>query len=486
MGRGHKNILIQNAESDIVIDKREVGFYKTPRFIAKYMTERVIEYTKGKRVLDPCCGMEDLIEVFLEKNYIVDGMDIIKYKKDYRCNYIQRDFFDFYKKKRKDTEYDILIANPPYNCNEVDYVKNKRKEFKELFADVGVHNTYAMFISAMIDIAKDNAIIGVICSDSFLTAKFYKNLREKIIETCSIHEITLCPKSLFKSEDADVKTCILILQKGRKHQGNILIRSRAYSIEKFKKELLERDGISCRLDSVILQDKRDNLEFVIDCPEKIKKLFNNKRIGDKYKCITGISTGNDKKYLSSKKVEGFTTPFYKNPGKDRFFTNKVLYIIDDYMRISEKEKNFIVRNKEYIAKGGITCSSMGVKFSACKLPSNSVFGVNPNIICSEDDAWWLLAYLNSSLVKYLVRGVLIRGNMVTSGYISRLPLIDFSQEIIVRLANLGKRAYENVRKSKAIEDEVREIDKLIYDYIALDINEINLIEEFRDNIVDMS
>lgn len=74
---------------------------------------------------------------------------------------------------------------------------------KGLF-DVGVHNMYSMFLSAMIDMAKDGCLIGVVISDSFLTSTYHTKLREKILRACSLHQLILCPANLFWNQKADV------------------------------------------------------------------------------------------------------------------------------------------------------------------------------------------------------------------------------------------------------------------------------------------
>ena len=97
-------------------------------------------------------------------------------------------------------KYDYFIANPPYNCHEVELIKDNKKDLKKIFSDVGIYNTYSMFISAIIDLAKPNAIIGLITHDSFFTAKYHESLRRKIVKECAIHEITMCPTDLFKGK----------------------------------------------------------------------------------------------------------------------------------------------------------------------------------------------------------------------------------------------------------------------------------------------
>ncbi|MDZ5010718.1 N-6 DNA methylase, partial [Clostridium perfringens] len=135
-----------------------------------------------------------------------------------------------------------------------------------------------------------------------------EGLRKKILKTCSIHEITMCPTDLFSEQGADVRTSIVILQKGLDFQGNIIINNRCTN----KNELIKTLNSNKNkykvnsLKNIILNNKYDNSEFLIECPEDIKILFNNDRLKDKFNCITGISTGNDKLYLSTEKVEPYT------------------------------------------------------------------------------------------------------------------------------------------------------------------------------------
>ncbi|GAB6170201.1 hypothetical protein JCM1393_26610 [Clostridium carnis] len=493
MGRKEKIVKI-NIKDDKSknIDRREIGYYSTPYLVGRYITKRMLTIASGKKVLDPCCGKEELIEYFLKERLYVDGFDIISHKDDYVCNFTKLDFINYYCSKKKESknkeltlDYDYYILNPPYNCHEVNYIRANKEKLKYFFSDVGVYNMYSMFISSVIDLAKDRAVIGIITHDSFFYAKSYKKLRKKILETCTIHEITMCPTNLFKNQGADVRTSILILQKGVDNQRKIVVNNRPSNIKNFY-SILENNLNSnfkgnFNLEDIIL--KNDNLEFIIECPLEIRILFNSYRLGDIYKCVTGISTGDDKKFLSLNKVEPYTIPFYKNPGKDRFYTDKCIYLHNDFLNLEKKLETFIVRNKNLLYKGGISCSSMGVDFTACILPENSTYGVNPNIICKDNERWWLLAYLNSSLVTYIVRGVLIRSNMITSGYVSRIPIIDIDDLNKDKLTNLAKRIYTNKKEGLDCKIYFQQIDNLIFKLANLSNFTIEIIMDFKKNLI---
>jgi hypothetical protein len=125
---------------------------------------------------------------------------------------------------------------------------------------------------------------------------------------------------------------------------------------------------------------------------------------------------------------------------------------------------------------GITCSSMGLPFGACYLPKGSTYGVNANIFCDKKDIWWLLAYLNSSLVTYIVRGVLIRSNMITSGYVSKIPVIELSKKVKDSLELIAKEAYNKKIGPKEVYSFVKKIDEILF-------RELELSKEIETDIL---
>ena len=343
---------------------------------------------------------------------------------------------------------------------------------------------YSMFMAAMIDMAKDGALLGFIIHDSFLTSKSHYELRLKILENCVIHDIILAPIDLFHSQQADVRTAIIILEKTQKKQLCINLQNRPNNINDFEKNLHNKKVNTVHFSNLVLKNKKDNFEFVTDISPDIINLFNHKRINDFFNCVTGISTGNDKKYLSSTSTPDKSIPFFKNPGNKKFFCTENAYLINNFLEERKTVKNFMVRNIPLIGKDGITCSSMGVEFSACYLPKNSTFGVNPNIFCeNKNDIWWLLAYLNSDLVKYFIRGILIRTNMVTSGYVSRVPVLPFTNQEKTILTKYSKDAYEKAKDKESVIYEIHKINDCVFKASQLNKKDIFEIIEFCKNIV---
>ena len=157
---------------------------------------------------------------------------------------------------------------------------------------------------------------------------------------------------------------------------------------------------------------------------------------------------------------------------------------DDYREVAGYKQNFIIRNKPYIGRPGITCSSMGVAFGAAILPGNSAFGVNANIFPTEEDRWWLLGFLNSSLCNYLVRGVLLRSNMITAGYVSRIPVPDIQADVSRKLALIAQEAYEARPDPEAAQVFIGRIDELVFDAYEIPNLDRDTIFEFCENIIE--
>lgn len=467
------------------VDRREVGYYSTPTFVAKYLTEELLELNPyGNYVLDPATGKEELLPFFFSAGKEIDSYDIINYNSHQYSHFHCEDFIEHYIDRSaylpfKQEIYDYIIANPPYNCHEVAYIRDNKKRLSEAFP-IGTYNMYSMFLSAIINIAKDGCLIGVIISDSFLTATLHAKLREEIFTKCSIHQLILCPNDLFWNQNADVRTCIMILQKGVQYQKQVKILNRPTDVNEFKHILNQKDFKLVSLDSIRLGIDRTVNQFIIDINSDVVDLFKKQpSLGSMFKCVTCISTGNDKKYLSKTSMPGFSVPFYKNPAKRKFLSEPDAYLIDDYLEVSTKVKDFMVRNKTFLTNEGIVCSSMGLPFSAAYKPQNSVSGVNPTIFPNPKDIYWLMAYLNSSLVTYFVRGVLIRSNMVTSGYVCRIPMLNLTINEKKRLEDI---CLKTLQKKINVSDAIYDVDNIIFNASNLSNISINKIQFFVNNL----
>ena len=487
MGRHEKEVGIA-----LGVDRRDSGYYSTPAFVAELIADKVTSLNPtGSVALDPCVGRGELARPLAARNVAVQGFDVLPFDAPPGVDFRQQDFLEFYAEKKAtcplgkqlQLPFDYYIANPPYNCHEVSYIRDNKEKLSYLFAEVGVLNMYSMFLSAMIDCAKEGAVIGVITLDSFLTARAHSELRQQILRQCAVHYLALCPTDLFLDQGADVRTCIMIMQKGKRFQRSVQVANRPSSAEEFEAILADELFEEVTLEEILLDHAEDRSELVVGVPSAIKNAFRCARLGSLFRCATGISTGNDKKYLRKEAVSGYSIPFYKNPGSRKFYAPPNCYLIDDFAQQEQIVGNFLVRNKDLLFQSGLTCSSMGVPFGACYLPPNSTFGVNANIILPEEDTWWMMSYLNSRFVTFLVRGVLSRTNMITSGYVARIPVPDFSKRTKERLTEIAKAALAAQVDIETQSGYVDRIDEVLQVELGLPNDDAQYVRSFAENLV---
>ena len=486
MGRHIKNVVGEDG-----LDRRETGYYSTPAFIAQYFYKTLVQLKpNASTVYDPCVGRGELLQPFRSTSACLLGSDIISLSDD---PFFTFHHLDYLKEAAVSLEQpllpsripssDIIVANPPYNCHEHEYLRANKDTFVRAFGKSAFLNFYSLFITAIIKTSRPGTAIGLITLDSFLTARGHEPLRSLLRTECRLHEVLLCPTDLFRSQGADVRTCIIICEKGEAPHGAMRTLNRPVSSSDFKLALEKRAFTMVQPDDAFLTSPNDRGEFLIGVPKSIRTLFDEPRLGELFACKTGISTGNDKQYLRPEPELGYSVPFYKNPGNRRFFTEPDAFLTDDFLEITKSVSNFMVRNKEYIGRPGITCSSMGVSFGAAYMPEGGAFGVNANIFPDQGDLWWLLAFLNSSICNYLVRGVMLRSNMITAGYVSRIPVPNLDQNTRNRLSTLAQEAYTAKPSLPESRFHIRAIDHVLFKALGIPNSDQAEIECFCTDII---
>lgn len=133
--------------------------------------------------------------------------------------------------------FDIVIGNPPYGVK----VEDNIKETHEL----GSKDSYGVFIStALKRFLKPGGVLSYIVSDTWLTIKSHKKLREQVLAS-QLHKIIRVHQDCF---EATVNACILILTYSPSKNGNMIaadftnistrneveeLRSKLYNLKKY-------------------------------------------------------------------------------------------------------------------------------------------------------------------------------------------------------------------------------------------------------------
>lgn len=144
--------------------------------------------------------------------------------------------------------------------------------------------------------------------------------------------------------------------------------------------------------------------------------------------------------------------------------------------------------KKFFFKEGITCSSVGVRFSAAYMPKGGLFGVNANFFFKDrDDLFYVLAFLNSKIAWYFARKVLIRTNNISANYLRKMPIIfpsnNKDKKYIVKKTI---QMIENLKLDNNFSTSIfeSEMNSLFYKIYKINNSDKNKIERFSRNFYE--
>lgn len=468
------------------------GFYETPRQTVMFMADLALKYCPhAKTVLDPCVGDGVFLDEFANRGFRggnLFGLDIDEQK----VASLKQRFANIHNHDATmpiDGRYDIIIGNPPYNGDESYFIRENRDRLKKEYAPIGAKNTFSMITYNAVRNLDDGGVIVKIVSDAFLTNKYYEKFRNFLLEEMEVLELILCPSTLFRHIKADVRTCILVARKKKPEcvmfkisDNNIRMVDRIQREEDYKNpervEFIKQADVS----------KFPTSSFIIGVPDGIKDIYLNSdnTIDSLFGGGTGISTGKDKLFLrkrsdiKNKDLESWV-PYYKNGARSKYYYEPDFFIERDYQKHSDAHHNYMVRNKKFFFKEGITCSSVGVRFSASYMPPGGLFGVNANFFTDDKKImYYTLAFLNSRLAWYFARRVLVRTNNISSNYLKRMPIVLGSNADVESIAdeteNIVKMKMRNLEYDSS--NFEKRMDRKFFDIYELGAGDIKDVDDF--------
>lgn len=278
MARRAKTVIDADGE-----DRRESGYYSTPSFVADFLAHKALGYRPNTRiVLDPCVGKGELTAPFSRVGIGVTGIDLVD-RGAGGCNrFVQADFLELaapasegslFDEHSELWQADIIVANPPYNCHETDYIRSNKRRLVATFGKSTALNMYSLFVRAIINVARPGCLIALVVHDSFLTAVGHKDLRRHLFASCTLLNLHLCPTTLLADQGADVRTCLMILEKGRRSGVMVEVSNRPASVSEFCEVLRSADFERRCLNEITLSGEPDNDEIVIGLPAALSTLF---------------------------------------------------------------------------------------------------------------------------------------------------------------------------------------------------------------------
>lgn len=328
------------------------------------------------------------------------------------------------------------------------------------------YDLYAAFLELTIRLMEPGARTSMICQQSFLTIQRYEQLRRELLERAKILTVVHLGPGAFASRAGEKVSNAIVTLERNDEPPTLLEHIKIFKAASLKEA--EELGIDRLPQQSLAQQSMRALSAQIPshpialwCPEEIAELF--KRYAPMSHDETGITitnglfTCNNKKFLKHFKDLDETerknyVPYDKGGGK-KWYSVTPYYIAweDSGESIREYRKkrgqSASLPGEEFYFKEGVTYSYIGTRgFKARLLSPQAVFDIASSALFSSAvDRYYLLGFLNSALVRYIL-GVLNPTVNFQVGDLRRLPFRIPSPKQEKRIADLARAAVDIARE----------------------------------------
>lgn len=322
--------------------------------------------------------------------------------------------------------FDVVIGNPPYlvvkggrwiggfeyDNNSINWIKEKYKTAEQQI------NTYILFLELSKYISKTGTgIISQITPNTFFANEYSRKIRDFLIEDCNLIEIN---NTGLVFEDASVETAITIYSNSNyKGITKVVNQNKEFKIDFNKTKYLTEDSkYLIKVDNQLLG--------------VITKLNNNTKLEVYSKVWRGLTTGNDKKFLSDTKLNDEYKPLITGSEIQRYFieeNKKFVHYLPKELDRPRDERIFLLEEK-LISKFVGNRLTFGFD-NEKKYVVNTACSVE--LINKKCNIKFLLCILNSKLIDFYFQLIFSDSRstfpIMKSGNIESLPIKDILLEL---------------------------------------------------------
>ena len=353
-----------------------------------------------------------------------------------------------------------------------------------MYPELYAKESYGLFLFRCIELLKEDGILSFIIPDTFLNLHMYKALRNHILTTTQIVELTLFPSSFFPGVNFGYANLSIITLRKKSNYKECL--QNVFNVVNGFSEVEQLTNIedeNLKTYSFKQEDVFNNPDhaFLIAENSNVLKLINQSKfkVGDIADCVTGFYSGDDNRFLQVisadlKNGKNYDLVNAESVNSDYKNNTEILNGIDGqqhflpivkggntkylkpeswFMNWSKEavqhyktDKKSRFQNPKYYFKFGIgvpmiSSSSITASLIENKLFDQSIVGIFPK---DESLTYYLLAFFNSPTCNKLIRTINPSANN-PANYIKKIPFIIPEKSVLELITE----------KTKSIVDEVR-------------------------------
>ena len=231
------------------------GAYYTPLRLANAMVS-LFAPENIQTVLEPSCGdgvfLDSLFSVgLMEQISMIQAIEIEseeankvaeRYKETKNVDVICEDFFDFYQRNYKSSQYDLILGNPPYIRYQY-LTEEQRKIQSNILTTHGMKankliNAWVAFVVACVQMLSDNGKIAFVLPAEILQVAYAEDLR--LYLSNHLQKITLITFEELVFPNIEQEVIVFIGEKGGEEKGIRIVEMN--NLDDFDKLDLSQNG----------------------------------------------------------------------------------------------------------------------------------------------------------------------------------------------------------------------------------------------------
>ncbi|MGO8703977.1 MAG: Eco57I restriction-modification methylase domain-containing protein [Candidatus Brocadiia bacterium] len=390
--------------------------------------------------------------------------------------------------------FDAVIGNPPYVRPHNLEARVKGYFWQHYKSFVKKADLYCCFIERSISLLRTKGAFGFIVSSGWLRLDSFEILRKILLDETALRSIIEFEDNVF--HEATVRTLILTFSKGRRKSNRVLVaRTKADSnLSAVPLKTILQEAFRGTYKSIFDLSMDGNAVLVKD-----KVRARSIALGNDFEISFGLKTGDDSRFLSSRKMGPKYKPLLRGEDVHRYcddFKGEYVWYVPEKMRAHRKTARPGEAERFEQPKALVRDTGHGLQST---FDDNHYYVKDVLIVCHKDKnaerLKFLVGLINSRLMRFYYETSFptlhVQRDELASLPIATIDVSDPAAEdryermvqFVERMLILQKRlAKANVADEKTrLEREMKEtdgrIDRLVYELYGLTKKEIRIVEE---------